>query len=213
MDISSLKVVKAQKRAVNRVIILPFVIMFAILAYLIIANYQQEHNLSWSWASFYILPLIFMVVFDGLLLLSIRKKTNVQQMLSQFSAEELSHIDSQCGEKISLFKSPLIYTDKVVFVATGLNLQAVPLQDLIWLKHQTTTGTIEIVTRQKKTFKIHSQFTAIFFQQFVEKIKTARPFILVSDNQTSGEGKEFNELFKRNFEELVKRSDNGQNAV
>lgn len=212
MDISSLKVVKAQKRAVNRIIILPFILLLTVMTYLIITNYQLEQNFMWDWLSVYLLPLIFMVLFDGILLLSIRTKTNVQHVLSQFSADDLSHIDSQCEKKVSLFKTPLIYTDKVVFVASGLNLQAILIQDLIWLKHQTTTGSIEIVTRQKKTLKVHSQFTPIYFQQFVEKIKVIRPSVLVSNNQASGEGKVYADLFKRNFEELVKKAD-GDNST
>ena len=207
MDISSLKVVKAQKRAINRIIILPFILLLVVMTYSIVTNYQLEQNLMWDWMSIYLLPLIFMVIFDGILLLSISKKTNVQRALSQFSADDLSHIDSQCEKKVSLFKTPLIYTDKVVFVASGLNLQAILIQDLIWLKHQTTTGSIEIVTRQKKTLKVHSQFTPVYFQQFVEKIKAIRPSVLVSNNQASGEGKEYTEFFKRNFEELVKKAD------
>lgn len=207
MNISSLKIVKAQKRAINWVIILPLTIMVVVMAYLIISNYRLENQLAWGWLSIYLLPLVFMFAFDGVLLFSTKKKSNLNQVLSQFSEGELIQIDAQSGKKVSIFKTPLIYTDKVVFAAKGLSVQAILPQDLVWLKHQTATGAIEVVTRQKNSVNVHSQFSEMFFKQFVEKVRAQRPHVLVSSNQTSGEGKEYTELFKNNFAELVKKSD------
>jgi hypothetical protein len=209
MDISSLKILKAQKKAINRAILLPLIILLMVMGYLIVTNYLDDRQLAWNWLSIYLLPLIFMIIFDALLIMTIRKKTNVYQVAANLSAEELAHIDSQLDNKISLFKTPLIYTDRMLFVASGLSVQAVPLEDVVWLKHQTTTGAIEVVTRQKKTLKVHSQFMPNFFQQLVDKIQVYRPHLLVSNNQTDGEGKALADLFKKDFNEMVRKSDHG----
>lgn len=213
MNISSLKIVKAQRRAINRVILFPLTVLFVVMIYLIVSNYQIEHTFAWSWLQVYLLPLIFMVLFDAALVITTLKKSNLNKVLPQFSADELAHIESQFDKKISIFKTPLIYTDKVVFASKGLSVQAILINDIVWLKHQTATGAIEIVTRQKKDINVHSQFSPVFFKQFVEKVKIQRPFVLVSDNQVDGEGKEWTDLYKNDFEALVRKSDGSENSV
>ena len=203
-----LKVVKAQKRALNRFILLNLSVIALLVFYLVSTKLEPNVPPTFQALLPYAAIIIIALIFNGFFTFSILKKSNYNQVLSQFNADQLTQIDGQCKGKIKLFKQPIIYTNDVIFVFQGFVLRAIPMNNVIWLRHQTSTGFIEIVSRDKQLTKAMSQFFPADFSLLVTRIQEYRPNIFVTNNLMSEEGLELTRLFEQDFQTMVERAEN-----
>lgn len=203
-----LKVVKAQKRALTKFVIFNLLIIAAIVFYLI--STKLDPNVPPDFQSLfpYAIIMVIALIFNGFFTFSILKKSNYEQALKPFNSRQLTHINEQFTSRIRLFKRPIIYTDTVLFVFQGFVLRAIPINDIIWLKHQTATGFVEIVSRDKHVTKAMTQVFPPDFKKLAEQIRAQKPNIFVTDNSMAGEGAELNQLFEQDFDVMIQRSEN-----
>lgn len=203
-----LKVVKAQKRALTKFVIFNLLIIAAIVFYLISTKLDPNVPPDFQHLFPYAIIMVIALIFNGFFTFSILKKSNYEQALKSFNSRQLTHINEQFTSRIRLFKRPIIYTDTVLFVFQGFVLRAIPINDIIWLKHQTATGFVEIVSRDKHVTKAMTQVFPPDFKKLAEQIRAQKPNIFVTDNSMAGEGAELNQLFEQDFDVMIQRSEN-----
>lgn len=213
MNPAMLNVVKAQKRALTKFVIFNLLIIAAIVFYLISTKLDPNVPPDFSTLLPYAIIMMIALIFNGFFTFSILKKSNYEQALKPFNSYQLTQIDAQCTGKIRLFKHPIIYTNDVIFVFQGFVLRAIPVNDVVWLRHQTATGFIEIISRDKHLTKAMTQFSSADFNLLVERIKAQKPTIFVTDNLMTEEGAELKRLYEQDFQTMIERAENQAESI